>query len=97
MTDAYGLPLAEVVDDIKLVADTPDGNSRRMCNGPICVPYGLYQDASHSTVWNDTTEVQSQISTTGSAQSLVVYGAIPVQNWPKPGDYQDTVVVTLSY
>ena len=97
MTDAYGLPLAVVVDDIKLVADTPDGNSRRMCNGPICVPYGLYQDASHSTVWNDTTEVQSQISTTGSAQSLVVYGAIPVQNWPKPGAYQDTVVVTLSY
>ncbi|MGU9865004.1 spore coat protein U domain-containing protein, partial [Klebsiella quasipneumoniae] len=45
----------------------------------------------------DTTEVQSQISTTGSAQSLVVYGAIPVQNWPKLGDYQDTVVVTLSY
>ncbi|MGV2813949.1 Csu type fimbrial protein [Enterobacter cancerogenus] len=74
-----------------------DGGGRRMCNGASCVAYNLYQDAAHTTPWNDSDLVQTQTSATGEAESLTVYGAIPPQQWPAPGTYSDTVVVTLSY
>ncbi|MTH44698.1 Csu type fimbrial protein [Intestinirhabdus alba] len=74
-----------------------DGTSRRVCNGANCVAYGLYQDAGHTTPWNDSDAVQTQTATTGDAQTLTVYGMIPAQSWPTPGTYTDTVVVTLSY
>lgn len=74
-----------------------DTAGRRMCNGTNCVAYNLYQDAAHSTQWNDSDSVQTLTSSTGDAQALTVYGNIPSQEWPAPGTYSDTVVVTLSY
>mgnify|MGYP004707133799 CR=1 FL=1 len=71
---------------------------RYMCNSTDnqCVAYQLYQDAAHSTVWNST-NTESVRSATGSSQSLTVYGVVPAQIWPTPGDYSDTVTVTLNY
>lgn len=75
-----------------------DGGSRRMCNASNdCVNYGLYQDAGHAVAWDDRTSVLTQTSPTGDDQSIPVYGNIPPQPWPAAGEYDDTVVVTLSY
>ncbi|HBQ2879691.1 spore coat U domain-containing protein [Klebsiella quasipneumoniae] len=74
-----------------------NGTSRQVCQGSSCVSYNLYQDAGHTTPWNDSDRVQNQTSTTGNDQLLTVYGNIPAQNWPAAGTYTDTVVVTLSY
>ncbi|BDH45328.1 spore coat protein [Salmonella enterica subsp. enterica serovar Choleraesuis] len=74
-----------------------DGSSRQMCNGNNCVTYGLYQDAAHSTPWNDSSNVVAQTSNGQSEQTIDVYGNIPPQSWPSPGHYEDTVVVTLNY
>ncbi|WP_372803889.1 spore coat protein U domain-containing protein [Paracoccus seriniphilus] len=33
----------------------------------------------------------------GSVQSFTVHGRVPAQTTPPPGDYFDTVVVTITY
>ncbi len=73
-------------------------SNRYLCNSADnqCVSYQLYQDAAHSVVWNET-NTETVRSATGSSQSLTVYGVVPSQSWPTPGDYADTVTVTLNY
>lgn len=74
------------------------GSTRRMCNGNNeCVSYGLYQDSSLSVPWDDSANTLTETSTTGQEQSIAVYGHVPPQTWPSAGEYDDTVVVTLSY
>lgn len=73
-------------------------STRYLCNSNDnqCVAYQLYQDAAHSLTWDDT-NTQTVRSATGSSQNLTVYGVVPSQHWPTPGDYTDTVIVTLNY
>ena len=73
-------------------------STRYLCNSSDnqCVSYQLYQDAAHSKAWDDT-NTQTVSSATGSSQSMTVYGVVPSQSWPTPGDYSDTVTVTLNY
>lgn len=73
-------------------------STRYLCNSNDnqCVSYQLYQDAGHSKVWDDT-NTQTVLSATGTSQSLTVYGVVPSQNWPTPGNYSDIVTVTLNY
>lgn len=73
-------------------------STRYLCNSSDnqCVSYKLYQDAAHSKVW-DNTNTQTFSSATGSSQSMTVYGVVPSQSWPTPGNYSDTVTVTLNY
>jgi spore coat protein U-like protein len=33
----------------------------------------------------------------GAAQSIPVYGMVPLQEMPGPGDYTDNVVITVTY
>lgn len=74
------------------------GSTRRMCNSNNeCVSYGLYQDYSFSVPWDDSANTLTETSTTGQEQAIPVYGQVPPQTWPTAGEYEDTVVVTLSY
>lgn len=74
-------------------------NSRQLCNGEQCVSYQLYQDAANSVQWGDILHVNTvnMHSDSGNNQSATVHGVIQPQDWPKSGNYTDTVVVTLFY
>lgn len=79
-----------------------DMAARRMLHGSIPseqIAYQLYNDAARSQVWGDGSGGTSTVSGTGTGatQAVSVYGRIPLQATPRPGDYEDTVIVTVSY
>jgi len=83
------------------------GGFRRMTNGNNeYIPYQLYKDSNYSTVWDATGGVTNVggaggVSKTGSgsAQTTTVYGKIPqgTSIASTPGNYSDSVVVTVTY
>ncbi|MEQ8205921.1 MAG: spore coat U domain-containing protein [Woeseia sp.] len=79
-----------------------DAGARRMVHGSIPteqIGYQLYSDASRSQVWGDGSGSTTTVggTGTGATQSVSVYGRIPLQATPRPGDYVDTVIVTVNY
>lgn len=71
--------------------------ARAMKSGSNSLAYQLYLDAARSTVWGSGTgSVYSGVGT-GSAQSLTIYGRLPSLAGAVPGNYSDTVTVTISY
>ncbi|NUF39312.1 Csu type fimbrial protein [Acinetobacter lactucae] len=83
------------------------GGFRRMTNGGSqYIPYQLYKDSNYSTVWDTTGGVSAVGGTggvsktgSGSTQSTNVYGKIPQGSSISmtPGNYSDTIVVTVTY
>jgi len=63
------------------------------------VGYQLYQDSGLTTPWGDGTGGTSMATGTGSgfAQALTVYGRVPAQATPAPGNYSDTITATISF
>ncbi|WP_455924221.1 Csu type fimbrial protein [Pseudomonas putida] len=63
------------------------------------VAYQLYTDSAYSIPWGDGTASTSMATGTGSgvAQSLTVYGRVPVQAVPVPDTYSDTVKATVYF
>jgi len=73
---------------------------RNLMSGAATLPYGLFQDLAHGTVW--TNAGAGLVSGTGSAaaQVLTVYGNIAAGLPVVSGSgvaYTDTVLVTLTY
>ena len=76
----------------RLMAGTTTGNTG------TTVGFQLYQDAGHSTIWGNTQGTDTVAGTgNGSAQSINVYGQVPVQATPKPDTYQATVTATVYF
>jgi spore coat protein U-like protein len=83
------------------------GGFRRMTKGNNeYIPYQLYKDSNYSTVWDATGGVTNvggaggvSGTGTGSVQSTPVYGKIPqgTSIASTPGNYSDSVVVTVTY
>ncbi len=73
--------------------------SRRMTGpGADVLTYQLFQDAGRTTNWGDTIGTDTVAGTgNGSAQTLTVYGRIPASQFVGPGQYSDTVTVTLTF
>lgn len=73
--------------------------SRAIKNGTSTLGYQLYKDSSRTTVWGDGTSSTSTTAGTGSgsAQSLTIYGRLPSLSGAVPGNYTDTVTVTITY
>lgn len=71
--------------------------ARTMRLGVDAVTYGLYRDAARSLAWGSTTGLLYTGTGSGLAQSIPVYGRVPVQDTPPAGTYTDTVVVTVTY
>jgi len=73
--------------------------TRTMKSGSNTLGYQLYLDSGHSSVWGDGTSSSSTVSGTGtgSAQTLSIYGRLPSLANVVPGNYSDTVTVTVSY
>lgn len=73
--------------------------SRAIKNGTSTLGYQLYKDSSRQTVWGDGTSSTSTTAGTGtgSAQALTIYGRMPTLSGAVPGNYTDTVTVTITY
>jgi len=63
------------------------------------VNYQLYTDSAYSIPWGDGTAGTSMVTGTGSgnAQSINVYGRVPAQSTPAPGNYSDTITATIVF
>ena len=73
-----------------------DGKTRRMRNGTDYIAYDLYQDVSYKQFWNSMNT--SQGTGTNGMQTIQIYGKVPPSALSvPPGDYQDTITVTLTY
>jgi spore coat protein U-like protein len=77
---------------------------RQMKRGLNTLSYNLYTDSAHSQIWGDGrhgTEVVSgrlDIDRQGFLTfSIPVYGQVPKQPPPAPGNYSDAIVATLDY
>ena len=72
--------------------------ARKLTSGGNTVSYALYTDAAHTTIWGNTPSSDTAAATgNGSAQSFTVYGRVPPQGAPAPGNYSDTITVTVMY
>ena len=67
--------------------------------GGGAVNYQLYTDAAHTSAWGDGTAGTTMATGTGSgnAVSITVYGRVPAQTTPMPGNYSDTITATISF
>lgn len=74
-------------------------STRRMSSGGgATIDYSLYRDSAAAQVWGDTVNSNTLSATgSGAVQSHTVYGRVPVQATPAPGNYADTVQVTVTY
>jgi spore coat protein U-like protein len=74
--------------------------TRLMKGGPTneTIQYRMYSDSGRTTNWGNTVGTDTVAGTgNGSSQSLTIYGRVPVQTTPTPGNYTDTVTVTVTY
>jgi spore coat protein U-like protein len=72
--------------------------ARKLTSGGNTVSYTLYSDAAHTAVWGNTPSSDTVAATgSGSVQNFTVYGRVPPQAAPAPGNYSDTITVTVMY
>ncbi|KAA0891095.1 spore coat U domain-containing protein [Pusillimonas sp. ANT_WB101] len=73
------------------------GTTRRMRGTTGYIPYELYQNSSRSTRWGNDSSSGVETAGIGMPQTLTVYGRVRPQTMPGGGNYQDTIVVTVTY
>lgn len=72
--------------------------ARRMTGSSATLNYSLYRDSNRTNVWGATTGSNVVTGTgSGAAQSLNVYGRVPVNQTAPAGAYSDTVTVTVTW
>ena len=73
--------------------------ARKMVMGAEDITYGLYKDSGHTQPWGDSGTPGSALegSGTGAEEVIPVYGQVPSQPTPPPGDYTDSVIATVTY
>jgi len=67
--------------------------------GGGAVNYQLYLDSGYASAWGDGTSGTAMVTGTGTgnATSINVYGRVPAQTTPMPGNYIDTITATISF
>lgn len=77
---------------------TGPGDRKMQDTGGNQIWYGLFRDAARSLSWGELGDGAAQPGTgSGAAQSFTVYGRVPAQATPPPGNYSDTIIVTITY
>jgi spore coat protein U-like protein len=72
--------------------------ARRMTKGPgVFLGYQLYSENTRTTVWGNTAVTGVSHTGTGGAVNIAVYGAVAFGQAVPAGDYNDTVVATVSF
>ena len=61
------------------------------------LPYGLFQDSGHDTIFGGTPSTGKAFDFTGSAIVTTIHGMIPKLQTAAIGGYSDSVPVTLTY
>lgn len=71
---------------------------RRMSDGASdFLSYALFSDSGYTTTWGNDASVDVDVTGTGSAENLTVYGRVAAgQNVPA-GTFTDTVVATVTF
>jgi len=72
---------------------------RKLTSGTNAMDYALYTDAARSSVWGDGTagSVVNNLTGTGAAQAITVFGRIPAGQAPMAGIYSDRITVTVNF
>jgi spore coat protein U-like protein len=66
--------------------------------GGAKLAYGLFQDKPRTINWGDTMGVDTHRGVGNSRpQTLTVYAAEPAGQYPTPGHYADTIMITVSF
>jgi spore coat protein U-like protein len=76
--------------------NNPEGGSRAMAAGQNRLRYQLYRDSNRQQVWGMDEDGLALQVPSSSQQSVTVYGLIPAGQDAPPGNYSDTVQITLS-
>ena len=75
--------------------------TRTLLNGSNTLNYNLYRDSSYSQIWGDGTSSTYTVTGTGSglltANTITVYGQIPIAQDEPVGTYNSTITITISY
>lgn len=75
--------------------------TRTLLSGGQTLDFNLYRDASYSQVWGDGTASTFTVAGTGSglltANTITVYGQVPVSQDKPIGTYTSTITVTVNY
>jgi len=75
--------------------------TRTLLNGGSTLDFNLYRDAAYSQIWGDGTASTFTVAGTGSglltANTLTVYGQIPISQDKPTGTYTSTITVTVNY
>ena len=71
---------------------------RQMANGTARLRYDLYRNSPRTSIWGDigTANVRSGTDD-GNGTSFALYGRIPANQNAAVGNYNDTVLVTVSF
>jgi spore coat protein U-like protein len=78
---------------------------RRMNAGPAQLNYNLYRDAGRSQIWGDGTSSTATVAGTANfvwfqtsqTNNHTIYGRAPAQQNAAPGNYTDTIVLTITF
>ena len=74
---------------------------RTLLSGSDTLTFNLYRDAAYSQVWGDGTGSTYTVAGTGSglltANTITVYGQIPISQDKPVGTYTSLITVTVSY
>lgn len=61
------------------------------------IGYQLYRDAARGMAWGDDAAQSVSGIGTGTPGTHTVFGRVPAQETPLPGEYRDTVTATITY
>jgi spore coat protein U-like protein len=70
--------------------------SRAMSGGGGTLLYGLFKDPARADAWGIATDGLVVSGTAPGPQTVTVYGRIPADQQVSPGEYSDTVQITLN-
>jgi len=73
--------------------------SRTLKNGSLLLPYNLYLDPTHLTIWGDGSGGTGTFSGSGTGSNVAtpVYGSIPARQNAWVGSYTDVVTITVNF
>ncbi len=75
--------------------------ARTLLSGSNTLDFNLYKDAAYTQVWGDGTGSTFTVAGTGSglltANTITVYGQIPISQDKPVGTYTSLITVTVSY
>lgn len=73
---------------------------RAMNSGGNTLPYNLYTDSAHTTIWGDGSGATATVSgsaSLGNPKNHTVYGRIPGGENPVVGSYADSITATVTF